>query len=189
MNRFLSIKGSRCNGTTSRPTFAASIFEQSLERRSVPMTDTLYAPPDIAQAYCDWRCNCGPAAFAAVIRKPAMCVQRFFPMFPNRPWTNEGKMAMALNMVPINHRRIRGLPKYGLVLLQIVGPWCRPEVNVKAKYTKTHWCGISGDMVYDVNADGWISKAEWGETIRPAILEANKRSTGFTIIRGFEVSL
>lgn len=147
----------------------------------------LYAPPDAKLAYCVWAANCGPAAFAAVARRPLMQVGRFFPAFPARPWTNPTAMRAALDAAGVAHRPAADWPGYGLGFVQFEGPWEGPGVPVAAAYRRTHWVGAAGGLVYDVNADGWLPRADWEADLAPRLVAAHLRATGWRVRAALEV--
>jgi hypothetical protein len=152
----------------------------------------LYTPPDVAEAYDAYRANCGPAALAAVLRRPVMSVREFFPQFPARAWTNPTQMRAAADAAGVMWKAhvlpLRRLPSYrGLVLLQIDGPWCDPGVPVGAAYRHTHWVGLDGGMVYDANAGEWLPPRRWADEIMSDIVSRTPRATGWWVRSGIEI--
>lgn len=146
-----------------------------------------YAPPDQKLAYHAWVANCGPAALAAVTRRRVLSVRRLFPHFPARPWANPTHVRAALDAARVGHRARTGWPGYGMAFLQLEGPWEAPGVPVAAAYRHTHWVGSAFGQVYDVNADGWLSRAQWEAAIVTRLLAHAYRATGWRVRTALEV--
>lgn len=153
----------------------------------------LYEPADVIEAHDEWKCNCGPAALAAVLRIPCKAVRPLFPLFPARPWCNPTHMQTALGLTRAKWRKSPGgtWPAYGLCFLQIEGPWENPGVPIWVAYGHTHWIGAAEwagyRMVYDVNGGQWTPVAWWEENVMALILRSNKRATGWRLRAAIEV--
>ena len=159
----------------------------------------LFEPKDIPRAYVIWKATCGPAAFAAVTRRPVMTCRSFFPSFPAITWCNPSAMLVALRTAGIPHKKTAvvndagELPAYGLAFIQIGGSWCRPNVPVGAAYRRTHWIGYAvgkvgeSSSVYDINIERWIPVAEWRETVLPALVAHHKGDGTWSVRQGIEV--
>lgn len=144
----------------------------------------LFDPPDVDREYAAWKANCGPCALAAVLRRSVAGVRDLFPRYPKQPWTNPTHMRAALTSAGVGHRVVKAAPVYGLLFVQLAGPWTEPGANVLAAYRHTHWVGYAKradvrPMIYDVNARGWLWRDQWEEEIMSAILAHTKRATGF----------
>ncbi|MDQ3834308.1 MAG: hypothetical protein M3315_11910 [Actinomycetota bacterium] len=149
--------------------------------------DGLYEPADTEQAWTEWGCNCGPAALAAVLQKDCNEVRSLFAGFDRRRYVNPTHMrdALAAARVPA-WRSVGEWPQYGLVFLQIEGPWCNPGVPVGVAYRHTHWIastvasygGEVQQFVYDVNADQWAPFRWWWGHTWVHIAKRHKGCTG-----------
>ena len=160
---------------------------------------TLYSPPDVYDAYQSWRANCGPCSLAAVLGVPVADVRDYFPGFPARAFTNPTTMKAAIGAAG-RAWRLTSLnfywPLNGLAFVQWEGPWTRPGVPIGAAYRHTHWVGVRSrngagtdlpPAVYDVNADGWLTRPEWEAEIVSDLLAANRGATGWHVRTGIEV--
>lgn len=159
----------------------------------------LYAPPDVEEAHAAWGANCGPAALAAVLRRPVMTMSPFLGAFRARQYMNPTHMREALTCAAARYVVVRSphaaWPSHGLGFVQWTGPWCQPGVPVTAAYRQTHWIGVAQTddceiMVYDVNASapggalgGWVTKRYWQLQIRPTITATIPRADGGWYIR------
>lgn len=159
------------------------------------MTDgtRLYEPDDIDKAHAEWKCNCGPAALAAILRIPATAVRPLFPLFPGKPWCNPTHMLTALGLTRMTWEKntVGRWPEYGLCFLQIEGPWENPGVPVGVAYRHTHWIGTavlpSCRMVYDVNGGQWTPLTWWEVNVMSLILQSNPKATGWRVRTAIEV--
>lgn len=157
-------------------------------------TATLYTPADADQARRDWLANCGPCAVAALLGRPVMDVRPLFPMFPQRAWVNPTGIKAALCRAGVQfgmtRKRSDGSaepPRRGLAFVQWDGPWSKPDVPVIVAYRETHWIGIDGGMVYDVNADGWVTQETWRTDVVAMFREHDPRIIGWWLRAGIEV--
>ena len=165
----------------------------------MPKPMLFYNPDDVAEAHDAWGANCGPAALAAILHRPVMQVARYFPDFPEKPWTTPTKMTDAMMQAGIkSYGTVESWPVYGLVFIQFEGPWEKPGVPPGAAYRHTHWVAALDDgnkhdpkerWIWDVNNDNWTEFWRWEEGTLAALLKHHKRSTGWRIRRAFEVSL
>ncbi|HEY1189889.1 MAG TPA: hypothetical protein VGE74_19725 [Gemmata sp.] len=154
----------------------------------------LYNPSDVYAAHVLWGANCGPAALAAVLGRELSGVRELFPRFPDKPWCNPTQMKAAIDAagVPwsvLNRQFNPRSPKPVLAFLQIEGPWCAPGVPIGAAYRHTHWVGLSGPMVYDVNFAEWLTSVDWATEIMPLILAGTKGATGWSVRTRIELDL
>lgn len=160
----------------------------------------LYTPPDVEEAHEMFGANCGPAACAAVLRRPVMTILPFLGAFRTRQYMNPTHMREALTCAAARYAVVRDptnapWPFYGLGFVQWTGPWCQPGVPVRAAYRQTHWIGVAqtedcGMMLYDVNADApdgamgsWVAKRAWQLQILPTITATIPRAYGGWYIR------
>lgn len=163
---------------------------------------TLYKPPDILEAHNAWGANCGPCTLAAIIQRPVMQVRDLFPDFSNRRYVNPTHMKEALRLAGVRFSNRFGAdkrPRYGLAFIQWRGPW--DERSVAEQYRHTHWIGVAAgvhtptgknlEVVYDVNAGHWVSRADWEDVdkgVAAWIVKHTKGATGAWFIRtGIEV--
>jgi len=149
----------------------------------------LYCPSDVEAAYQEWGANCGPAALAAVLGVPLARVRRLFPEFARKPWVNPSTMWTALSLARRPARKLgQQWPAYGLCHIQWEGPWLSPGVPIGAAYRHTHWIGAATSpagrpMIYDINADAWLTMASWEQEVVSLITEMMPRATGGWHIR------
>jgi hypothetical protein len=156
----------------------------SLGRRGE--TGCLYNPVDVGFASRYFRANCGPAAFAAATRQSVCSSITAFPKFPDRPWTTKGDMERALAARSIAWTPTENcLPRYGLALVQLLGPWMNLR-NPCAALTRTHWVGVYLDCFYDINWDGWLPRTIWEKLIFRAIKRQYRGTSGWKPVTGFE---
>lgn len=157
------------------------------------MSTTLrFGEDDCRQAYDEWRCNCGPAALAAILGKtldevrPA-CEQVGFAskrymsptMMQDAIPLAGGRIAERLRL-PLDKRIACDtdyLPKHGLARIQWGGPWTAKGANPRWAYGATHWIAAFDGVVFDVNG-GFMPFEYWEQTIVPAIVASIKRADG-----------
>jgi hypothetical protein len=157
----------------------------SLGRRGA-RNGSLYNPADVHFANRFFNANCGPAAFAAVTRRSICSVMRCFPKFPRKPWTTRADMESALKKMSTEWSPVESdLPRRGLALIQLIGPWNRLR-NPCAALTRTHWVGVYDDYLYDVNWDGWLPRFIWQQLIYPSLEERYRGACGWRPLAGFE---
>jgi hypothetical protein len=160
----------------------------------VMTSSDLYTPSDAQRAYDTWGANCGPAALAALLRRPVMTVLRFLDGFEGRRFMNPTQMQQALHTAQQPFRVRRRLDPgvtYGLWFVQWEGPWTAPKVPARAAYPYTHWVGVAqtedrGQMLYDVNAapwGSWVPKRGWDRVVVPAITHEIPQATGAYFLR------
>lgn len=157
-------------------------------------TRTLYTPPDAEAAFEAWGCNCGPASLAALLGLKCEGVRDAFPDFAKRHYANPTHVLAALEKLGVRARSIGPhRPVVGLAFIQWGGPWLQPGVPVGAAYQRTHWIAVDGEAVYDVNAQGWVSRETWEdptEGVAAYLMEHVKGCDGTWSIRaGIEVRL
>lgn len=159
---------------------------------------TRFTLADLEHANATWRCNCGPAALAAICDLTLDEVRRHFPNFPG--YTNPTLMFAALRSTGRKWSAMqRGFggaplpwPRYGLARIQWEMP---PGVPARALYRYTHWVGVSQGTgsrgqhlidIFDVNTvgngrpleDGWGPLAWWVSEIVPLLTADIPRATG-----------
>lgn len=168
---------------------------------------TRFTADDVETANDVWGCNCGPAAFAAILELTLDETRHHFgPEFEAKRYTNPTLMLAALRSAlgPAGMRwRVLpgsraagatvGWPTYGLCRIQWEGRWTEPGVPIAARYRQTHWIGLakrapqelSGPFnvgVWDVNAiangSGWCSLDDWSSKLVPRILESYPGANG-----------
>jgi hypothetical protein len=155
-------------------------------------------------AYAEWRCNCGPAALAAVLGLP---LHRVRPAVEaagfgrSRPYLSPTMMAAALRNLGARwaDRRpgafdVGGLafPRRGLARIQWEGPWTADGANPRWAYRHTHWvaswkpkCADAltamfrelAPVLFDVNG-GLMELDRWEDEIVPLITRSIPRADG-----------
>lgn len=167
------------------------------------MSDVFYCPPDVATSRRIHATSCGHAAIAALLGLPVADVARVQP----KPYTSPSAAEKALLALGARPQKLRGAAapsaaspapwptERGLVIVQIDGPWTRPEVPVAAAYKHMHCVATAknkaGWWVYDHNvyADdlarcvgdeggGWMIGSLWKREIMDALALDTKRSNG-----------
>ena len=154
-----------------------------------------YLPPDTTEAYDAWGANCGPAALAALTRRPVMGLREHCQ--PWKGYLSFAGMLKALRSVGVGHlvvrRDFKTINETGTVerypgrlsLIQWGGPWLRAGVHPGAALCRTHWVAVQHNprAVYDVNSGDWQDFDEWVHVAR-AIMRETPRSDGTWQIRG-----
>jgi hypothetical protein len=162
--------------------------------QAVAMLETramFYRPPDIEEAQAEWKASCGPCALAAIMRRPVMAVEQFFPEFPG--YTNGKTMLRALELAGLSSTmEIKGAawPEHGLCWIGFKGPWSVMGFHIRIKYS--HWVAVrtiaGSTVVWDVNVNAWAHKSVWERAVLPQLLERYKKATGeYEVFRGIEV--
>lgn len=159
---------------------------------------------DADSAHEEWRCNCGPAALAAVLNltldevRPFVCGAGFGPKSAYMSPTMM-KQAIMLAGARRNENVIAGVlieamkfPKHGLARIQWEGPWTMPGANPKWAYRHTHWIAsfptVAGSIndailaaldpiLFDVNG-GLMRFAVWERDVVPHITKSIPRADG-----------
>jgi hypothetical protein len=157
---------------------------------------------DLERAHAEWRCNCGPAAFAAICGLTLNEARNHFPEFHG--WTNPTTMLDALMSAGMVWRIWKptydghGImwPRYGLARIQWEGPWTTAiGTNPRWAYRHTHWVGAGptygGDgkpnyddvCIWDINQmserdRGWAPLQWWTRKTAPDITSSISRATG-----------
>lgn len=151
---------------------------------------TLRAPTDVDAAYAAWGADCGPCALAALLGCEVGMVRMMLDEgFPKRRYMNPTHMLEALRRSGVNSTSTGPeAPKRGLAFIQWEGPWTAPGTKIAWAYRHTHWIAVEGDMVYDVNADAWVTFDLWKKVMPELIRQEVKGATGgWFVRRGFEV--
>jgi len=182
--------------------------ELSDGRTVAPMTERgkwllRFSLADVECANAEWRCNCGPAALAAICGLTLDEVRALFG--PNWPgYTNPTAMFAALRASGATHHELRRTsaseqlwPHWGLCRIQWDGPWMARNVPAVARYQRTHWVGVSRLILQDgtvsapnvciwdvnqlgppLNGDGWAPLAWWRSRVVPRLTSEVRRATG-----------
>lgn len=146
---------------------------------------------DAQRAWETWRFNCGPASLCAVLDMTPDEIRPHLLDFERKGFTNPTLMASILHKLRVQFRQVYRAdgppedypePPLGLMRVQWVGPWCQPGVPFAARYRQTHWVGVAGGEVFDVNAmcaGGWLTFREWSKELVPWLIrEAVPRGNG-----------
>lgn len=139
------------------------------------------------EAYDAWGMNCGPGAIAAVLGMTPTDLRPFLGDFEQKGYTNPTMMRGILQRLGVvfeEHRiadpdaaqfRVSPpWPHFGLARVQWEGPWTRPGVPPQARYGYTHWVGVDGNVIFDINAisvGGWITVQLWRDQLVPWLLK------------------
>lgn len=174
-----------------RTTYFGTMYDDIA--RILPSTDTLppaslRSPTDVQLANRLFEANCGPASLAAILSVQVCDVIALFDQFPERPFTSRRKMEDALRACGVDFRPTETFPKFGVTLIQVEGPWTHAAGSERWTGRYTHWVGICGDTIYDVNADRWLALTEWESHSALALMAAYPKATGWRVKRGLEVT-
>lgn len=144
-----------------------------------PATFTL---DDARRANDEWGFNCGPGAICAVTGLTPDQIRPSLGDFERRGYTTPRLMNEVLTRIGVRFRRtyrsdmpraLLPLVENGVVRVQWGGRWTNPGVPTIARYRYSHWIGVRGDQVFDINAigvGGWISFEEWSGRLVPWLL-------------------
>lgn len=151
----------------------------------------LFTLDEAERAGDDWNFNCGPAALCAVLGFTPDEIRPHMLDFESKGYTNPTLMFDVLKRLNVAHYQCyrsdnpTGLvPRVPLGLLRVQwgGPWTKPGVPMRVRYRQTHWAGMCGGWMFDVNAmcpGGWLRFAEWaGELIPWLIRECVPKGDG-----------
>ncbi len=142
-------------------------------------------PSDIEEAHELWGANCGPCSLAAVLDLSVNDVRGLLDGFELRRYTNPTQLKAALDRAGVKYRPIGpNLPHYGLVFVQWGGHESKP-INVQYRFT--HWIGIAGDVVFEVNAPHLTTFESWKDIMPRAIKEEGHGNGTFTVRAGIEI--
>lgn len=138
----------------------------------------LYRPTDAEQAFEEWGANCGPAAMAAICGMQLSEIRKHMPNFPG--YTTPSIVLQTLRSAGLkcDYGVERQWPLRGLVCIQFGGPWMEKGAHWAEPYKRTHYIGVMYDAVYDVNCDGWGTRAEWEAEIAPWLGGFHKKWDG-----------
>ena len=162
-------------------------FEQFAFRhaRAIPQ---LRCPSDIRLAARLQGANCGPAAYAATIECDVLDVMRRFPQFPRKPHTTITQMKAAFAEDGISVHQILGeFPANGVALLQFIGPWGSETTSSIAALKRTHWVGVKGELIYDLNWGAWLPVLSWEAVVYPMFTNFEPRISGWSVRCGLQV--
>ena len=142
-------------------------------------------PPDIDEAYDQWRASCGPCALAALLGMKVQEVRRYLPGVEQRVYCNVTQLKAALDAAGVHYRSIGPrLPKRGLVFVQWSGHDDKP---IKVQYRFTHWVAIEAETVFEVNAPELVSWAAWQRVMPKLMQEEGQGDGSYRIRAGLEV--
>lgn len=149
---------------------------------------------DAQRAADEWGANCGPGAVAAICKLTLEELRPHLGDFDRKRYTNPTLMwdilkrlgvryRCTLNQQSSEHQGMLAFPFFGLARVQWEGPWTEPGVPIRVRYRHTHWVGVCGREIFDINAmviGGWLPLPEWSLQLVPWLLEqcepkANRR--------------
>jgi hypothetical protein len=160
-----------------------------------------YTIDELKVAIEAWGCNCGPGALAAMVGLKPDDVRAHIPKFDERHYTNPSMMQAALRSLGVGYHDVDDSadrvaldsggdpmlkwPDYGLMRIQLEGPWLKPGVPPAAAYKHTHWIGCitnawgfkPGSWIFDFNT-GWETPESWEAGVVKEITGQTKRATG-----------
>ncbi len=145
-------------------------------------------PHDVSVARAAFGANCGPAALAAILSVGVCAVMQLFPHFPARPTTSPRQMRRALETCGLHTEAIAELPGYGLALIAAEGPWSHRGKATGWTLRYTHWVGVCGQNVYDVNESGWVNMESWSTSVASLFHGAWPKANGWFVRLGLSVA-
>ncbi len=160
------------------------------------MSQVLFVPGDIMEANEEWGANCGPCSLAAVIGIDVSKVRKACAGFEGRGYMNQTQMNDAIDNLGLMGlatpkvkapRQGHNFPNYGVALIQWRGKWdSAPPI---AQYPHTHWIGVNGKMIFDVNQDPhWQGFVAWSQATVKRITDTIKDADGRWYLRmGIEI--
>lgn len=163
--------------------------------------DVLYSPTDVAEAKQAWGANSGPAALAAILRRPVMTTIGYFPRFVSNRCVYPAHMRDAILVATKNEPDVtrfnagsmgRVFPGRGVACVQFHGPWDRKRSKGRgaAQLKHAHWIAtfatVDGMMIYDASVQQWLHMNDWLEDVLPPLMEDHK-SGGWWCRMGYEV--
>jgi hypothetical protein len=152
-------------------------------------TDALpVVPPDIGQSIQELGATCGPVSVAAVFGTSVVEVMRFFPGFPQKNWVTSADMRYALDCAGARWERRSCLPRIGVALIQLEGPWTSPGAPVRAQLGQTHWVACRNGYVLDLNIGDWLEMEEWLCRGAASWMQSVPRCTGFSLREAFDIT-
>lgn len=135
---------------------------------TIPFTEA-----DAENAWNEWKCNCGPAALAAILGLHLKDVRKAVAEvgFASKGYMSPTMMRDAIPLAGgrvVQHNGFRvgepmPWPRHGLARIQWCGPWTEPGSNPRWAYRHTHWTAswkMQDDKVllFDVNGGlQWLS--------------------------------
>lgn len=143
------------------------VLDMALALEIVNKTE-LFIPKDMDAAFKSWGANCGPCSLAAALSMELADLRTRLVGFQSRKYMNATHMKDALDALKVQYRWARGYGD-GLCFIQWGG---FERLPVPVQYKHTHWIAARGDMVFEVNADGWVPYAEWCRVMPYAMKEA-----------------
>ncbi len=148
---------------------------------------SLRAPTDVETANRLFGANCGPVTFAALLSLQTCDVMQFFSHFETRKFTTCRDMMQALKACGIEFAIGADYPEFGFALIQIEGPWTQSRKAARWSDKYTHWVGVCGRRIYDINAAAWMPAHEWEAQFVSALIAATPGATGWSVKRSVQV--
>ena len=147
----------------------------------------LKPPHDLQVARAAFNANCGPAALAAVLSLGVCDVMQLFPQFPHSPTTAPKQMRKALGICGLQMESVETLPDFGLALIAATGPWSQWKRAGGWTLRYTHWIGVCGQKVYDVNDAGWSNMESWSASVDSLFQGAWPKASGWSVRLGLRI--
>jgi hypothetical protein len=114
-------------------------------------------------------------------------VMQFFAHFETRRFTTVRDMSHALQACGIAFTLGPDIPDFGLVLIQIDGPWSHLPHARRWSDKYTHWVAVRDEEIYDVNGNECMPVSRWKESVLPLLIGATPRATGWSVKRSVRV--
>jgi len=155
---------------------------------STARAESRYVPWDVDIARINFRANCGPISFAAILGAEVCSIIQFFPEFPDKPWCNFTQMKRALRSYGVRFQPLRAqLPSRGLALVQWLGPWTARDFFGRKSLNYTHWIAINNSLVFDHTVEQWLPLAEWKRDVAASFLQEIPGAIGWDVRFGIEL--
>lgn len=145
------------------------------------------APSDVEVANRVFGANCGPAALAAVLSLQVCDIMQYFTHFETRRFTTIRDMSQALSACCIEFTLGTDVPDFGLLLLQVDGPWTIYRGAQRWSRKHSHWIAVCSQHVYDINVGDWMPLLDWQQFIMPELVDATRYATGWSVAHSVRV--
>jgi len=141
----------------------------------------LRAPSDVVVANRVFGANCGPSSFAAILSLQVCDIMQFFSHFETRCFTTMRDMRAAAEACGIQFAVTNDFPDFGIALIQLNGPWMNYPNSARWSGQYTHWVGVCGGDIYDINSGEWVPMEEWKDRVIPQLIRATPKATSWSL--------
>ena len=147
----------------------------------------LWSPSDTENNCKQFEESCGLMAFAATTGMTMSNALQLFPQSTNKKWINRKEMCVALERVGFRYAKIDDgqWPRIGLSLIHFIGPWTDTGYPA-AILQHSHWVGVIGEYIFDVNWLGWLPRTNWSEIVAEQLVKARPNAHGWSLLSSYE---